>query len=524
MLIKPLPWPGKSLPYVTCFHNILLIFLILFVAVACSPDRKDKAELAYQNYCSSCHIAPKPEELPKHLWEQSVLPEMGARLGIDEPGYNPLENLSLDEQYSILQTGVYPSTRLIDPDDWELLKRYILTHAPDSLPATQGEVPVEALTQFLPRTIKLDSLPGTLISYLGLSENNSKLITGEVSGKLAAYDFASGETEVMGRFGKGITAVTGSGNDLFITAAGYLDPSEIASGRIFWRSEDGVKVLPEILHRPVHTLAHDFNGDEKEELVICEFGDIRGSLSLFTMNQTGEFEKKVLLQQPGAIRTLVRDMDADGKADILVLTGQGDEGVTILYQEENLGFRPEKVLRFSPVYGTSWFEVLDYDGDGDFDIITVNGDNADKTFVPKPYHGLRIHLNDGQGNFNEAYFFPLNGATRFIASDFDQDGDVDFFVLSTFPLYDKSPVVSLVYLENGNSMAFDFHPFTLDTSALGCYFLMDAGDIDHDGDEDLVLSSFTYYFSPVPEDLKKAWLRGNNDILILENRHIKTTK
>ena len=175
-------------------------------------------------------------------------------------------------------------------------------------------------------------------------------------------------------------------------------------------------------------------------------------------------------------------------------------------------------MRFSSIYGSSWFELIDYDGDGDDDIITVNGDNADKSYVQKPYHGMRIHINDGTNNFEEKYFYALNGATRIVARDFDQDGDIDFGVLSTFPDYKKHPEFSFVYLENTDKKTFNFKPYTFKDANVGRWFLMDAGDIDNDGDDDIILSSFTYVFTPVPKHLSKLWEEKNVDIMVLENK------
>lgn len=502
----------------------LWFLLLVSLLASCSPERELNGEVLYRTYCTSCHLAPEIKDLPGYLWEQQVLPEMGARLGIRENGYSPYDGMSMEEQYSIIQSGVYPSKPLIDPEDWDLLKAYIISGAPDTLPATELKKPVKELTQFLPHPLSLDSIPGTLITFMGLGENASELITGEVSGKLATYNFKTGESVSLGRFGKAITSCSTSNGTMYVTSAGYLDPSEIASGRIFGEVKGTVTAIPDILHRPVHTTVHDFNGDGVDELVVCEFGDLNGALSLLVRKQNGKYEKRTLLQQPGAIRTLVKDMNADGMDDLLVLTSQGDEGVTVMYQEENLSFRPEKILRFSPVYGTSWFEVFDYEGDGDLDIVTVHGDNADKTFIPKPYHGMRLHINDGHGHFEEAFFFPFNGATRVIASDFDKDGDIDFNILSTFPRYDQKPIQSFVYLENLNELSYDFQPYSLDISALGHWFLMDSGDIDGDGDEDLLLSSFTYFFTAVPEALKETWNASGTDILILENQYKPETQ
>ena len=210
-------------------------------------------------------------------------------------------------------------------------------------------------------------------------------------------------------------------------------------------------------------------------------------------------------------------MDGDGKLDIVTITSQGDESITILYQKDNLTFRSDKVIRFSPIYGSSWFELLDYDGDGDDDIITVNGDNADKTYVHKPYHGLRIHLNDGNNQFTESYFYPLYGATRFVSNDFDQDGDIDFAIISTFPDYENNPDYSMVYLENLNAASYEFQTHTFDEANLSRWFLLDIGDVDLDGDTDIILSAFTYVFTPVPPAITANWKKNNADIMVLEN-------
>ena len=114
----------------------------------------------------------------------------------------------------------------------------------------------------------------------------------------------------------------------------------------------------------------------------------------------------------------------------------------------------------------------------------------------------------------------MNGATRFVANDFDQDGDVDFGIISTFPDYEKRPEFSFVYLENTDSDSFIFDPFTMNDINSGRWLLLDSGDIDQDGDEDIILSSFTYVFSPVPKELLKLWKSNGVDLLVLENNLI----
>ena len=82
-----------------------------------------------------------------------------------------------------------------------------------------------------------------------------------------------------------------------------------------------------------------------------------------------------------------------------------------------------------------------------------------------------------------------------LAEDFDQDNDIA--LISTFPDYENEPEMAFVYLENLGG--YQFKERIIEEVDLGRWFLLEKGDVDKDGDIDLLVSSFTYVFSPVPD-------------------------
>ncbi|NER17386.1 FG-GAP repeat domain-containing protein [Spongiivirga citrea] len=493
--------------------------VVMILITSCQqPDQTKNQQALYKTYCASCHIAPSIQSLPKDLWANAILPDMGARMGIKDSTYNKYEGLSFADIEAVMKTGIYPLKPMLSNEDWDLLKDYIIENAPDSLVSTAPEITTSELNLFEPKPIALDENPGTFITHLEYNISDNTLKNGTIMGGLFEYDFEEETNTRLGNFQTGVVDYDIKDDVAYVTEVGKLDPSDIPTGAIIKKKGPSEIRLKNVLHRPVHTSLYDLNKNGKDELVVCEFGNLVGELSVLVENEQGEYDKQTLLAQPGSIRTILEDIDNNGWVDIVAITSQGDESITIIYQDGPLDFRPEKVIRFSPIYGSSWFELVDYNGDGFKDIITVNGDNADKSYVHKPYHGMRIHINDGKGHFEETYFYPLNGATRLLARDFDQDQDIDIALISTFPDYDNKPELSFVYLENENAANYQFKSYTLKDHALGRWFLMDAGDVDQDGDQDIILSSFSYVFTPVPDALSKQWNEGKVDLMLLENK------
>ncbi len=493
----------------------ILSGLAFFFVTACTNSASNpiKGEALFNRHCASCHQAPKINQLPKFIWQQQVLPDMAARMGIRENNFNPFKGLTLEEAELVAQSNVYPLKPTISFKDWQILKRYIINQAPDTLPKiTTHRIDSLNLFNRLSYTIDRDKTPN--YTYLKWQEN--KFTLANIYGDFLDFYPNTQETLFKQKFKSPIIAHTQLDSLELYTVIGKLDPSEKATGYSYL---NGIE-LPYKLHRPVYQNLADLNNDNEPEILINEFGHHTGRLSLFSKNESkNTYIQKTIWPYAGVIKTQLKDLNNDGLLDIIALTTQGNESIMIFIQKEHLNFEPRKVLSFSPVYGSSWFEMIDMNKDGHLDIVTVHGDNADLSYTPKPYHGLRIFINDGDLNFTEKYFYPMYGATRFLAHDYDEDNDIDLAIISTFPDYTNAQSLPFIYLENIGDI--DFKPKSFPDVHLGRWFLMDDGDFDHDGDIDIALSSFTYNFTPVPKKNRSLWHEKNIHLLILENKLIE---
>lgn len=492
--------------------------LLLALSFSCGVPENQKAVALHQKHCGSCHLPPNPSDLPKAIWKQEILPDMGARLGIKTEGYNPMKGISWEEQAILKQNGIYPSKPKIAEADWEALKTYILEAAPDSFALDANRnASLLALKQFTPKVIRLDESPGAYITYLGFNTQSAQILCGDVFGTLSAFRYSEKPTKLYA----GRTAIVDYSEDKtghWITEIGKMPPTELSTGKLVFHNDQQSYAVAAQLHRPVHTLIEDLDQDGDKEIVISEFGNQIGQLSLLVKMPDGSYQKKALLSTPGIIRVIAKELNGDEKTDLIVLAGQGDEGVYVLYQIEDLVFAPERAIRFSPVWGSSWIELADFNSDGYPDIICVHGDNADKSYTIKPYHGLRIYINNRNNGFEEAYFYPMYGATRVVAEDFDADGDLDLAIAAYFADFEKETTTGFAYLETLDAATFSFQSYTLPEARRGRWLVMESGDVDADGDKDLILGAFAHSPAPTPKALLDSWKKDSLDLLILENK------
>ncbi|GAB3894091.1 VCBS repeat-containing protein [Larkinella knui] len=478
-------------------------------------------QLALQ-YCGNCHLFPEPALLDKKTWTTGVLPNMARRLGIKLPGQDTLKPLSPDEEKIVRTLAIYPETALLSRDEWDAIVRYYESTAPaEPLPQKPGLPVTPKLPVFQIRELSFGDKPVPQTTLLKYDKNTAQLYVGDAQNALYVLDgrLQSGDGTL-----KDTWWIDTPPTDIDfpkhaaprLLTIGIFSPSDQQVGRLMTlersakagSSPINIRDLP----RPVQFATGDLNGDGKDDAVICGFGNNAGKL--FWYDGFEPTKEHVLKALPGARRVEIADFNHDQKPDIMVLMAQAREEVALFYNLGNGKFREKTVLRFAPVFGSSYFELADFNKDGFQDILLANGDNWDYSSVNKNYHGVRIYLNDRKDNFREAWFYPLYGASKAVARDFDRDGDLDIAATSFYSDL-AQPEQGFVYLSNEGRM--NFKPYSAPEGAHGKWLTMEAADFDKDGDVDLVLGSYFHTVGEMTQLIFKG-ITSFPQLLVLENQ------
>ncbi|HLH56015.1 MAG TPA: VCBS repeat-containing protein [Verrucomicrobiae bacterium] len=457
--------------------------------------------------CSQCHLFVEPNLLDRTTWRDQVKPLMRKVMGL-----------------AAIESDPGPNAKVL-LREWDAIwNDYYLPAAPEKMPPQDARPPIipdlslfkienprYAPSNCFASLVHID--PEAHQLYIGNAITKSIDVLSSAGGMLSTTPVDSTLVHLM----KGPEGWIG-------TQIGFVPPNDMPLGRItlYDKKSDAFvkrKDLLSNLVRPVHTAIADLERPGEEDLVVCSFGNLAGRMSWYAPQPKGKFGEHTLVERPGSLLSRVVDIDHDGKPDLVVLTAQGKEGIFLFYNLGNGEFAERTLVEQPPVWGYVYFEFADFNGDGFPDILTANGDLGDFACPPKKYHGIRIYLNDGKWNFKESWFFPMNGAFKAVAADFDGDGDLDIAAISYFPDYDKSPEESFVFLENvGTKGKLEFKAHTFPDCARGRWLTMDVGDLDGDGDLDIVLGGAYKVPFRAPAQLKDRWNNEGPSILILRNQ------
>lgn len=481
----------------------------------------ERGHLLAQGYCQTCHLFPEPALLDKATWENGALPDMAPWLGLAKPNLERRRDGTV-----IAEANVFPPSPIISPEDWQAIRDYYKAAAPEkSLPQPPRPPILPNLKQF--RIKELPYTRETPMTTLVKIDSNHLYVGDAMTHTLESLN-PDGEREFAVEFDSAPISLRVQNGLLDLTLVGRLFPSDDTRGKLLklHPEKDDMKISKVLgqLRRPTNTTFADLNGDGREDFIISQFGNRVGRFSWFENLGNGTFDEHILIDRPGAIRSEVYDVNGDGLPDIFVLMGQAREGLFLFINRGKGQFEQTPLIEKHPAFGYSYFELVDFNHDGHIDLLTVNGDNGEYPSQPKNYHGIRIYLNDGHNKFFEKWFFPLNGAYKAVARDFDGDGDLDIAAISFFPDYRKSPEESFVYLENKGDWKFEAYTFPQCTA--GRWITMDAGDLDGDGDLDIVLGSLVLGPSStfIPDSLQATWKTNKLPILMLENVQKKSLK
>jgi hypothetical protein len=475
-----------------------------------APDQEKQARIV----CGGCHAFPPPEILPQRAWRD----EFVRMLFIRENRLPPIGP----------PDTVYRTVQL--PPDMEQVLPFYTSRAPERLPAPEPWPEVsESPVRFERTSVSPSGMPGTpAVSSVQLLD-----FDGDGRLELLGTDMRQGLIFSRRPAAAGDLAVVASiphparvnqadvdrdgVQDLLVADLGEFFPADHSKGSVIWlRGLGKGKFGAEWLDgwpRVADVESADFNGDGRNDLLVAAFGWRKtGRLSILENTTTSSaqpaFTNHTIDPRPGGIHAIPADLNRDGKMDFVALLAQEHETV-LAYINKGSGFAFDQKVIYAgphPNWGSSGIQLTDLDKDGDLDVLLTHGDTFDDGIV-KPYHGVQWLENRGEYPFVEHTLAAMPGVHRAIAADLDNDGDLDIVagaLLAGGSDVDEKTLPALAWLEQTKPGVFVRHTIEM---GFPRHATLDVGDIDGDGDADIVAGNFSIGKSPA--GWVDVWLNGS---------------
>ena len=466
-----------------------------------------------QMYCTKCHQEVPVDALNKDVWKFHTLPAMAHYLKVSTYGASYFKKPT--------------DTGGISLNNWQIIQDYYQKVAPAALAAPV--IPAPLLNDWAGFVIHkpAESKHIAYTSMIAVNQSNHRIYSSDLlTNKLYEWDKDLKSRSVAQLPSPGVDAnfiKDDKGVDAaLITCIGEYRPMDFPNGKVVKvRLNEKTEItIPAMVasevSRPVQTLPGDFNKDGQTDWIICAQGNKKGAVYLLTQKADHSYTQSTVIDKAGAVQAQVGDFNNDGWPDLMVLFGSGDEGLWLFTNDQKGGFTSKNLLRFPPVYGSTSFQLVDMNHDGKLDLIYTCGYNFRESRIYKPYHGLYIFTNQGNWNFKQSYFYPINGCTKAIATDFDGDGDIDIATTALFADLKNKPGEGFIYFEQDKAMS--FKPHAIPVSKYGRWMSMDTIS-NPNGRPGIVLGNYAIGMAIDPA-LKPFW-NTQLPLIVLENHNKK---
>ena len=459
------------------------------------PTADQNDERQARTTCTGCHLFPPPDILPRSGWRNEFVRMMFIR------------------EKRLPPAGTYPVQL---PPDMEKALPFFLSHAPERLADPERwPDPDQSPVRFIRHTLTMREMADApavsnvqLVHFSGSSQldvlatemGQGLVFTGRpvsADGALTIVANIPHPAHVT------LTDVDRDGiQDLLVADLGHFLPSDHHDGAVVWlRGVGNGKFAPFWLDgwpRVADVEAADFNGDGKTDLAVAAFGHrTTGQIAILENRTTDaahpEFVARTIDPRTGGIHVIPVDLNHDGKMDFVTVLAQEHETVLAYINKGTGDFTFERKVIYAgphPNWGSTGIQLVDLDRDGDLDVLLTHGDTFDDGIV-KPYHGIQWLENTGGYPFVEHTLANMPGVHRASAADIDGDGDLDIVacaLLAAGSNIDEKNLPALVWLEQTKPGTFVRHTIEM---GFPRHATLDVGDIDGDGDVDIVVGNFS---------------------------------
>jgi hypothetical protein len=425
---------------------MLLVSALLAVTAAVAsfvlsrPPRPDRAsatpadfETRLRTACSSCHLFPPPEILPRASWRGQI--EHMAFL----TDYVPGASSGPEVAFSVEEIVAWYEARAPERLDVEMAL------------ASREPPPLRFRRRFA--HLGPESGPG-----VGTVRRIEADLLGDGHPLVAAPNMMTGSVHLFSLFGgphrigtaaHPVRVVAGDLDrdgleDLVISDLGDPMPTDEPVGRVLVARNAGggsfeLEAALEGVGRVADARPLDLDADGDLDIAVASFGWLRRGGIYVLRNETPRGGDLALRVEPVS--------DRAGAVSIVPTEGlwQGaGRGFAVAFAQQHeqiSAFHPtregyeERILYRAPHpnWGTSTIEPVDLDGDGDVDFLLAHGDTLDDGVAFKPYHGVEWLENLGAGEFRARRIGGLYGAHGVLAGDLDGDGDLDVVACGFLP-------------------------------------------------------------------------------------------